>query len=106
MGVNQQGPPGVGGFFGKGLNSRLWDSVVQEYDNFRLARLAHDLNAGETSMRCFLQQAARWGITSLQLMDPAPASTLDLLAVTDAGLRVHLIPFPLDGAASTGMGVR
>jgi predicted amidohydrolase YtcJ len=90
-------PPVLGGFFGKDMNSPRWDGVVHEYENFRI--LDQQSTYREQPLRDFLQRAAEFGITSIQLMAWNPARMVALLSAVRPPLRVRLMSYlPTEGA--------
>ena len=93
--VRTSDPPVLGGWFGKAMNGGQWDGVVQEYAWFRLlAMLPSDSAAEQTKLSRFLDSEARWGITSLTLIEAKPARRVKMLAQANAALRVRVVPSP------------
>lgn len=88
-------PPKLGEFFGKNMKSRVWDGVVHEYANFRLARKLARYDPQE--WRTFLKQAAEFGITSLQVMAYDPKRTIEVLSEVQPAMRIRIIPFLIPG---------
>ncbi len=89
--------PVLGGFFGKDMNSPRWDGVVHEYENFRIAD--QQSTYIQQPMREFLQRAAEFGITSLQLMAWNPVRMVELLSVVRPPVRVRVMSYlPTEGS--------
>jgi len=101
LGVDEQALPVVGGFFGKSMRSAHWDGVVHEFAALRLYPQLFDRASEPDRMREFLNAAARWGITSIQLMSAPnePEHLVDLLSAIDPPIRVRVIPFPFTDRA-------
>jgi predicted amidohydrolase YtcJ len=94
--VRVDDPPALGGWFGKNMLSAHWDGVVHEYSWFQIFEsLPSDLPAAEAAVRRFLDREARWGVTSITLIELKPAHRLAMLARANAGLRIRLVPSPL-----------
>lgn len=91
-----------GGFFGKDMKAAAWDGVIHEYARYRLAPLLNPQAADAEfagQIAAFLDQAKRFGITSIQVMSPEPDRLVRLLSGLDLPLHVRVITFPRDGAA-------
>ncbi len=97
LGVDDQEPPVLGGFFGKNMQGKHWDGVVHEYAALRLHRELHNRAREEACLREMLEQCVRWGITSIQLMSLPndPQRLIDLLAAIGPPIRVRIVPMPL-----------
>lgn len=97
LGVNRAQVPVAGGWFGKDMNVRKWDGVVHEYAAFDLYNRAAEYD--EKELRQFLDNAARFGITSLQIMSWDPARLLELLSLVHPTIRIRIISYllPRDG---------
>lgn len=89
-------PPVLGGWFGKNMKAGHWDGVVHEYAWFRiLAALSSDRAADEVRLRRFLAREARWGVTSITLIETKPTRRVEMLSTVNAGLHVRIVPSPL-----------
>lgn len=89
--------PPTGGFYGKDQRSTAWDGVIHEYAFFQLfADLAKrvDDERARATLRGVLDEAARFGITSLQPMSMDPARLARLLSDVGTPLRVRIMDFP------------
>ena len=72
--VRTGNPPVLGGWLGKAMSGARWDGAVQEYAWFRLlAMLPSDRAAEQIKLNRFLDREARWGITSITLIEGKPA---------------------------------
>jgi predicted amidohydrolase YtcJ len=96
LGVDEDAPPVLGGFFGKDMRARHWDGVVHEFAAIGLYSQLLDKGTEPACLRDFLDRAARWGITSIQLMSAPeePGRLVELLAAIDPPIRVRVIPYP------------
>jgi predicted amidohydrolase YtcJ len=99
LGVDEEAPPVLGGFFGKDMRGTRWDGVVHEYAAIGLQQRLHDGVGEEAGLRRMLDDCARWGLTSVQLMSLPndPQRLVEMLAVIDPPVRVRVIPMPLTG---------
>jgi predicted amidohydrolase YtcJ len=97
LGVDEEAPPVLGGFFGKDMSGMRWDGVVHEYEAMKIHRKLHDLAIEEPQLRKMLEDCARWGVTSIQLMSlPNDAARIvELLSAMGPHIRVRVIPMPL-----------
>lgn len=94
--IRPSDPPVLGGWYGKDMRSARWDGVVHEYAWFQIfKKLPSDTGAGQAAMRRFLDREAKWGVTSITLIESQPARRLKMLARARAGLRVRIVPSPL-----------
>lgn len=102
LGVDEDAPPVLGGFFGKDMRGPRWDGVVLEYAAIGLHARLLDAATEAAGLRGMLEACVRWGITSVQLMSlPTDSQRLvDLLAVVGTPIRVRVIPMPR--TSSTG----
>ena len=92
--------PPEGGFYGKTMRAQAWDGVVQEYARFQLDLLLAGVETDEVMLgrlSIFLEEAARYGITSLQTMSPDPDRLLRLLKQLGTAVRIRVISFPMQG---------
>ncbi len=99
--VNEEGPPVLGGFFGKTMQAKHWDGVVHEFAALRLEQQLHNRATEPARLREMLEACARWGVTSIQLMSLPndPQRLVDLLVAVGSPIRVRIIPMPLTGPA-------
>ena len=89
-------PPVLGGWYGKDMRSPRWNGVVHEYAWFRIfAMLQADRAVGEARLRQFLNREARWGVTSITLIEPRPGRRVAMLSDIDPAVRVRVVPAPL-----------
>ena len=95
LGVNENDPPVMGGFFGKNMRSAQWDGVVHEFAAIELYARLVDHTKEPASMSAILDAATHWGITTIQLMSAPtdPKHLVTLLATTGSPIRVRVIPF-------------
>ncbi len=95
-GVDTNAPPPLGGWYGKDMKAKHWDGVVHEGAWFRLYQMLMSDRAGEKArLQDFLAREARWGITSITLMEVEPARRVELLSAINPPERLRLIPFLL-----------
>lgn len=95
--------PPPGGFYGKTMRAQKWDGVVQEYARYQLDLLMGRAASDELLLRrlaAFLEEAARYGITSLQTMSPEPDRLLRLLKQLGTPVRIRVISFPMQQGMS------
>ena len=94
LGVRVGDPPPLGGYFGKNMKSKQWDGVVQEGAWFSIYHMLMSDRAGERArLRRHLDREARWGVTSITIMEVEPERRVELLSAIDSPLRVRLVPF-------------
>ncbi|WP_109488913.1 amidohydrolase [Occallatibacter savannae] len=92
--VDEQAPPPLAGFFGKDMKSAHWDGVVHESAWFRIREmLMGDVEGEPDRLRRVLDREARWGVTSITLLDVYPARRVQQLAAIDSPLRIRVVPF-------------
>jgi predicted amidohydrolase YtcJ len=114
LGVKDDEPDPMGGRYMRGPDGRL-AGLVLGFAWFRLSRRLSELAADDTALkttRQFIDQATRWGITSVQLMSmPAsPERALSLFEKATTPIRVRIMRFLLTDArgrlAQEGRGLR
>jgi len=95
LGINENDPPVMGGYFGKNMRSARWDGVVHEFAAIELYARLVDHTKEPASMSAMLDAATHWGITTIQLMSAPtdPKHLVTLLATTGSPIRVRVIPF-------------
>jgi predicted amidohydrolase YtcJ len=93
FGVDTNAPPPLAGWYGKDLKSQHWDGVVQQGAWFRIFDMLMSEPSGqEARLRRLLEGEARWGITSITLIEFHPALRVAQLSAINSPLRVRLVP--------------
>jgi predicted amidohydrolase YtcJ len=93
FGIDTSAPPPLAGWYGKDLKSQHWDGVVHQGAWFRIFdTLMSEPSGQEAKLRRLLQGEARWGITSITLIELHPALRVAQLSAINAPLRVRLVP--------------
>jgi predicted amidohydrolase YtcJ len=100
LGVGDEEPDPPGGFYVRVPGKKTISGIAHEYANFRLSRALQMESRPEARLAAFRQmaeQAASFGITSLQAMMtalPTP-DAVGLLASASLPVRLRLIDFPM-----------
>ncbi len=93
FGVDTSAPPPLAGWYGKDLKSTHWDGVVQQGAWLRIFDMLMSEPSGqEAKLRRLLEGEARWGITSITLIELHPALRVAELSAINSPLRVRLVP--------------
>jgi len=95
FGVRTNDPPPLASWYGKDMKSKQWDGVVHQSVWIRIYEmLMSDRTHEDAKLRGFLEGEAKWGVTSITLMENYPEHRVEQLSVVDSPLRVRLVPFP------------
>ena len=93
FGIDTSAPPPMAGWYGKDLKSQHWDGVVHQGAWFRIFDMLMSEPSGqEARLRRLLEGDARWGITSITLIEFHPALRVAQLSAINSPLRVRLVP--------------
>lgn len=93
FGIDTSAPPPLAGWYGKDLKSQHWDGVVHQGAWFRIFDMLMSEPSGqEARLRRLLEGDARWGITSVTLIEFHPALRVAQLSAINSPLRVRLVP--------------
>jgi predicted amidohydrolase YtcJ len=93
FGIDTGAPPPLAGWYGKDMKSKQWDGVVHQSAWFRIFDLLMSEKTGqEAKLRRLLEGEAKWGVSSIALLDLHPALRVEQLAAIDSPLRVRLVP--------------
>jgi predicted amidohydrolase YtcJ len=93
FGIDTSAPPPMAGWYGKDLKSQHWDGVVHQGAWFRIFDMLMSEPSGqEARLRRLLEGDARWGITSITLIEFHPALRVAQLLAINSPLRVRLVP--------------
>ena len=93
FGIDTNAPPPLAGWYGKDLKSKRWDGVVQQSAWFRIFDMLFSQQTGqEAKVRRLLEGEARWGVTSITLIEFHPGRRVQQLLAIDSPLRVRLVP--------------
>jgi predicted amidohydrolase YtcJ len=94
FGINLNDPPPLAGWFGKDMKSKTWDGVVHQSAWFRIFQaLMTDRSREQSKLQNYLDSEARWGITSITIMEVEPERRVEMLAAMRPPIRVRLVPF-------------
>jgi predicted amidohydrolase YtcJ len=97
--IHEDQPDPLGGRFERDSNGRL-TGVVREYATIDIERTMEDAVPDEAAvgqLRATLDEAAKWGITSIQDMSNgmAPARAVELLEKVPTPLRIRVMRMPI-----------
>ena len=94
FGINLKDPPPLAGWFGKDMKSKTWDGVVHESAWFRIFQaLMTDRSREQSKLQNYLDREARWGVTSITIMEVEPEHRVEMLSSMHPPIRVRLVPF-------------
>lgn len=94
FGINLNDPPPLAGWFGKDMKSKTWDGVVHQSAWFRIFQaLMTDRSREQSKLQSYLDNEARWGVTSITIMEVEPERRVEMLAAMRPPIRVRLVPF-------------
>lgn len=99
LGVSEEERDPVGGHYERGADGKL-DGRVFEFARFQLHRRLSDLASHEEAVqetREFLQQAVRYGITTVQVMSlpPSVQQSVDVFESAPTTIRIRIMHFML-----------
>ncbi|MDQ3169152.1 MAG: amidohydrolase [Acidobacteriota bacterium] len=105
LGVRDAEPDPPGGFYARTAGTRAITGVAHEYADYILRQRMNapvGRAARVEAMRLYAAEAARFGITSTQVMTTAmtTAETADVVREAGGALRTRLIDFPMTGIAA------
>jgi predicted amidohydrolase YtcJ len=93
FGIDTSALPPLAGWYGKDLKSQHWDGVVHQGAWFRIFDMLMSEPSGQDArLRRLLEGDARWGITSITLIEFHPALRVAQLSAVNSPLRVRLVP--------------
>jgi len=100
LGIPQEPADPVGGWYERDAGSRRASGVIQEYAQFVLRRRLAEVEPLAASTRAFEaagQEAARWGITTIQDMSSllSVERAVEALQSAQVPIRIRLIRFPM-----------
>lgn len=94
FGINLNDPPPLAGRFGKDMKSKTWDGVVHQSAWFRIFQaLMTDRSREQSKLQNYLDREARWGVTSITIMEVEPQHRVEMLSAMRPPIRVRLVPF-------------
>ena len=94
FGIRPSDPPPLAGWFGKDMKAQRWDGVVHQGAWFRIFQaLMTDQASEQAKLTRYLEREARWGVTSLTIMEVEPERRLQLLQAIQPVMRIRLVPF-------------
>ena len=94
FGINLNDPPPLAGWFGKDMKSKAWDGVVHQSAWFRIFQaLMTDRSREQSKLQNYLDSEARWGVTSITIMEVETERRVEMLAAMRPPIRVRLVPF-------------
>jgi predicted amidohydrolase YtcJ len=106
LGISEEEPDPPGGWFERMPGSRRVTGVIHEYAQYPLGRRLLEEEGEDAAVRAFQEtgeQAARFGITTIQDMSNGLTieNALAALRKAEARVRIRLIRFPMDGPGGT-----
>ena len=94
FGIGPSDPRPLAGFFGKDMKSKAWDGVVHESAWFRIFQaLMTDRDSEQSKLQNYLDREARWGVTSITIMEVEPEHRVEMLSAMHPPIRIRLVPF-------------
>lgn len=92
-GVRADDPPPLARWYGKDMKSKRWDGVAHQSAWYPVLEKAFDGPGDEPKLRKASEAEARFGVTSITLLELDPSVRLAQLAAIDSPLRVRVVPF-------------